>query len=238
MTTLPGNIPFTISNSDPTAVLKTSKKIVIGQLGQTLDGCIATPSGESKYINSDCGLRHLHAVRSLVDGVVVGVGSVNADNPKLTVRLCDGTHPARIIIDPRGRVNLNSVLFKDGNAEVIIVTSTRTEHPAKGCARIVSLPEEDFRLDPGQIVEALQGLGYNRLLIEGGNCTLSRFVDAGVIDRLHLIVAPVIMGGGMAGLKLSPIDQLEEALRPAVTLYPLGKDLLFDCNFKGAAAAC
>ncbi|MEM9280122.1 MAG: dihydrofolate reductase family protein, partial [Pseudomonadota bacterium] len=126
MTTLPGNIPFTISNSDPTAAIKASNRLVVGQLGQTLDGCIATPTGDSKYINSDCGLRHLHAVRSAVDGVLVGVGSVNADDPKLTVRLCKGKHPTRIVIDPRGRVDVDAGIFRDESAEVIIVTSHRT----------------------------------------------------------------------------------------------------------------
>ncbi|MEM9330303.1 MAG: RibD family protein [Pseudomonadota bacterium] len=234
MTTLPTNIPFSISNSDPTAAIKASGKLVIGQLGQTLDGCIATPTGDSKYINSDCGLRHLHAVRSVVDGVLVGVGSVNADNPKLTVRLCEGNHPARIVIDPRGRVNLDSDIFKDGNGDVMVVTSERTDHPAKKIARILSLPDDQFHIDPTAIVEALHGIGLERLLVEGGNRTLSTFLDAGVLDRLHLIVAPVIMGGGLSGLELSPIDKLHEALRPAVTLYPLGRDVLFDCNFRSA----
>ncbi|MEM7214565.1 MAG: RibD family protein [Pseudomonadota bacterium] len=235
MTTLPSNIPFTISNSDPTAAIKTSGKLVIGQLGQTLDGCIATPTGDSKYINSDCGLRHLHAVRSAVDGVLVGVGSVNADNPKLTVRLCDGDHPARIIIDPRGRVDMQSDIFRDGSAEVIVITCKDSQHPARRVARVLELPHQDFHIDPASIIEALQVEGLERLLIEGGNRTLSNFLDAGVIDRLHLIVAPVIMGGGLSGLQLAPIDKLHEALRPTVTLYPLGQDVLFDCNFRSTA---
>ncbi|MGI9350418.1 MAG: RibD family protein [Rhizobiaceae bacterium] len=232
MTTLPGNIPFKISNSDPVSAIKASGSLVVGQLGQSLDGCIATPTGDSKYINSDCGLRHLHEVRSVVDGVIVGVGSVNADNPKLTVRLCKGLHPVRVIIDPRGRVDTGATIFNDASAEVIVITSKRTCHPAKKLARIISLPDRDFLIDPALIVQSLREEGLERLLVEGGNRTLSRFLDAGVIDRLHLIVAPVIMGGGLSGLELSPIDKLHEALRPAVTLYPLGKDILFDCNFR------
>ena len=232
MTTLPGNIPFKISNSDPVSTIRTSGKLIVGQLGQSLDGCIATPTGDSKYINSDCGLRHLHEVRSAVDAVIVGVGSVNADNPKLTVRLCEGLHPVRIVIDPQGRVDLASDIFQDATAEVIIISSERTRHPARKLVRVISLPDKGFHIDPAMIVQTLQEEGLDRILVEGGNCTLSRFLDAGVIDRLHLIVAPVIMGGGLSGLKLSPIDKLHEALRPAVTLYPLGKDILFDCNFR------
>ena len=230
MTSLPENIPFTISTSDPTASIRACEKIVIGQLGQTLDGCIATPTGDSKYINSDCGLKHLHKIRRDVEAVVVGVGCVNADDPALNVRLCNGLNPARVIIDPRGRVDLNAKLFNDGIADVIIITSNEIEHPALGMAEIVKLPADDFHICPSQIVKELFSRGYQKILVEGGNQTLSNFMDAGVLDRLHLIVAPVIMGGGLSGLNLSPIDKLDEALRPEVTLYPLGRDVLFDCN--------
>ena len=74
MTTVPSNIPFKISTSDPTAAIQAASEIVVGQLGQTLDGCIATETGDSKYINSDSGLLHLHRVRSVVDAVIVGFG--------------------------------------------------------------------------------------------------------------------------------------------------------------------
>ena len=231
MTTLPENIPFTISTSDPTGSIRASDKIVIGQLGQSLDGCIATPTGDSKYINSDCGLKHLHEIRSAVEAVIVGVGSVNADDPKLSVRLCSGDHPVRVIIDPRGRVNIDSSLFSDGISDVIVITSQDIDHPALGKAEIIKLPTQDYKISPSEIVKTLFARGFTKILVEGGNQTLSHFLDAGVLDRLHLIVAPVIMGGGLSGLNLEPIDKLHEALRPEVTLYPLGRDVLFDCNF-------
>ena len=244
MTTLPENIPFKVSNSDPVTSLKSCYAMVIGQLGQTLDGCIATPTGDSKYINSDCGLKHLHAIRAEVDAVVVGVSCVNADNPKLNVRLCQGSNPARIILDPRGRVDLNIDLFKDGLSDVVIITSDETDHSAKYIAKdsthnsteIIQLPSTDFHICPKAIINALRQRGYKKILIEGGNQTLSNFIDAGVLDRLHLIVAPIIMGGGLSGLQLSPIDKLHEAMRPEVTLYPLGRDVLFDCDLKKAAS--
>lgn len=236
MTLHPQNIPFTVSSSDPINALESQEKIVIGQLGQTLDGCIATPTGDSKYINSDCGLKHLHRIRSVVDAVVVGVGSVNADDPKLSVRLCSGSHPVRVIIDPRGRVDLNAKLFDDGVSQVIIITSAQTDHPAMDRADVIQLETQDFHIEPKAIIKALEAQGLYKILIEGGNQTLSNFMDKGVLDRLHLLVAPVIMGGGLSGLNLSPIDKLHEALRPEVTLYPLGRDILFDCNLKKRAS--
>ncbi len=234
MTSLPENIPFTISTSDPTVSISSCDRMVIGQLGQTLDGCIATPTGDSKYINSDCRLRHLHRIRSAVEAVIVGVGCVNADNPKLSVRLCSGNDPVRVIIDSRGRVDLQSCLFNDGVSDVILITSQEVEHPALGKAEIIKLPAHNHHISPSEIVKALFARGFEKILVEGGNQTLSNFMDAGVLDKLHLIVAPVIMGGGLSGLNLMPIDKLHEALRPEITLYPLGRDILFDCNFSKA----
>lgn len=230
MTTFVNNVPFKISNSDPIAAIRSAEKIVVGQIGQTLDGYIATSTGDSKYINSNCGLGHLHALRGAVDAVIVGVGCVNADDPQLTVRLCSGDHPARIVIDPRGRVNVNSSLFSDGESEVFIITANAADHPAKDFATLIELPHDNFRFDPLDIVAALKQRGMMRILVEGGNRTLSAFMDAGAVDRLHMLVAPVIMGNGIPGLQLSPIKFLDEAMRPDVTVYPMERDILFDCD--------
>ena len=78
--------------------------VVVGQIGQSLDGRIATSSGHSKYINGPAGLAHLHRLRALVDAVVIGVGTALADDPQLTVRRVAGPHPVRVVIDPRGRL--------------------------------------------------------------------------------------------------------------------------------------
>ncbi|MEM7289485.1 MAG: RibD family protein [Pseudomonadota bacterium] len=236
MTTVLQNLPFKISTSDPAGKIRDAGRIVIGQLGQTLDGFIATPTGDSKYINSDCGLQHLHKLRGVVDGVIVGVGSVNSDNPQLTVRLCEGRNPAKIIIDPAGRVDVNADLFSDEASDKIIITGEETDHPAAGIADIIRLPAHNRYISPETIVSALAERGLEKILVEGGNKTLSGFMDAGVLDRLHLIVAPVLMGSGLPGLNLAPIDKLHEALRPEVTLYPLGRDLMFDCDLRMSAA--
>lgn len=232
MTTIPENIPFKISTTDPASSVRRMGNVVVGQLGQTLDGCIATHTGDSKYINSESGLRHLHHLRAVVDAVIVGVSAVNEDNPSLTVRLCEGSDPVRIILDPRGRVNLNSTLFLDGGPKVIIVTCEETDHPASGRFEVIKLSCDQHYIDPKDIVRALNERGFNKILVEGGNTTLSRFIDAQAIDRLHLIVAPMIMGAGLPGLNLLPIEKLNQAIRPEVTVYPLGSDIVFDCDLK------
>ena len=82
----------------------TDDLVVVGQFGQSLDGRVATESGHSHYINGPAGLAHLHRLRALVDVVVVGVGTALADDPQLTVRHVAGPNPARVVIDPRGRM--------------------------------------------------------------------------------------------------------------------------------------
>ena len=96
-----------------------SHAFVIGQLGQSLDGRIATPSGHSKYISGPEALRHLHQLRALVDAVVVGVQTVIADDPQLTVRHVAGRSPARVVIDPEGRMPRNARLLADDGVPVL-----------------------------------------------------------------------------------------------------------------------
>jgi riboflavin biosynthesis pyrimidine reductase len=97
----------------------------------------------------------------------------------------------------------------------------------------ITLPARDGPFDPHAIVAAVAALGYRRLLVEGGAATISAFLAAGAIDRLHLCVAPLIIGSGKIGISLPPVDRLESALRPAISTYRLGCDILFDCDFIG-----
>jgi riboflavin-specific deaminase-like protein len=203
---------------------------VVGQLGQSLDGRIATPKGHSHYINGPEAILHLHRLRALVDAVVVGVGTVIADDPRLTVRQVGGPNPARVVIDPNGRLPRGAKLLGDDGAPVFVLQSGDRQPPS-GAAAITIEPREG-RLDPHDIVAALAERGLRRLLIEGGSYTLSAFLAGGALDRLHLCVAPLLIGSGPIGVALPPIDRLEGALRPAVSIHQLGEDVLFDCAFQ------
>ena len=220
------------AQNDPIDALHGNGPLVIAQLGQSLDGRIATINGHSKYINHKEGLTHLHRLRANVDAVVVGVGTVNDDDPRLTVRLCDGDSPKRVIIDPHGRVFQNAKIFSDDGPEVIIITRNDMDHPMHGRAKILSLDHENGRISPASMIKCLADNGMGRLLIEGGARTVSGFLNNDALDRLHLIVAPLILGSGQPGLALSSIKTVQEGLQPKVDLYELGHDILYDCNFK------
>jgi diaminohydroxyphosphoribosylaminopyrimidine deaminase / 5-amino-6-(5-phosphoribosylamino)uracil reductase len=208
-----------------------SKPFVVAQLGQSLDGRIATLSGESKYINGPSALTHLHRLRAEVEAVVIGVGTALADDPLLTVRRCTGKSPARIIIDPSGRMpDSAQVLREDGTRRIIVRHSTARFH--NGTETMVLDRDEDG-FPPQKIIQELGKLGFSRILIEGGANTISRFIDAGCVDHLHLLIAPVILGSGKPGLSLKPIEHLSQALRPQIKTYALEEgEMLFDVKLR------
>lgn len=203
---------------------------VIAQIGQSLDGRIATASGHSHYINGPSAVAHLHRLRALVDAVVIGVGTAVADDPQLTVRHVFGPNPARVIIDPSGRVSPGARCLQGGERRIVIGNDNR--QPPAG-VETIRLPATSGRIAPRDIVKALSEIGLHRILIEGGGVTISQFLDAGCLDRLHVLVAPMIIGSGPAGLQLAEIARLDDALRPAVSVTAFDDgDVLFDCAFR------
>ena len=208
--------------------------LTIGQLGQSLDGRIATVTGESRWINGDCALDHLHGLRAEVEAVVVGVGTAMADDPLLTVRRRPGRDPARVVIDPRGRAPAGLRMFRaDPNGTRRISVRAEGAPPPPPGVEAITLPSKDGRLDPSAVVAALRAAGLSRLLIEGGARTISEFLDSDALDRLHLLVAPMLIGSGRAALELRPEGRLALARRPKTTISLFADgDVLFDCDLR------
>lgn len=213
---------------------KAERPFVIAQMGQSLDGRIATTSGESKYINGPYALDHLHVLRASVDAVVVGVGTVAADDPLLTVRRAPGRSPARVVLDPSGRADPHARCFHaDGARRLVLRRAGAIGRLAQGVEEVI-LPGEGV-FTPEAVLSALAAQGFARLLVEGGPRTLGTFLDAGCIDALHVFVSPVILGAGRIGLQRKECDSLADALRPdaRVQVFPDG-DVLFECDLRRA----
>jgi diaminohydroxyphosphoribosylaminopyrimidine deaminase/5-amino-6-(5-phosphoribosylamino)uracil reductase len=204
--------------------------MVVGQIGQSLDGRIATASGHSHYINGPAGLAHLHRLRALVDAVVIGIGTALADDPQLTVRRVTGPQPARVVIDPAGRLPSGARLLADDGVRRLVVTATRRLPPLPKAIEIVELPRRNGQIEPAAILAALAARGFRRVLIEGGADTVSRFLAAKCLDRLHIMVAPIILGSGRSGFSLPPIDRVDEAVLTPIRIHRLDDDVLFDCD--------
>jgi riboflavin-specific deaminase-like protein len=204
--------------------------MVIAQIGQSLDGRIATPSGHSHYINGEDGLDHLHRLRALVDAVIIGVGTACADDPQLTVRRVEGSHPARVVIDPKGRLPATSRLLAQDGVRRIVIRSTGTcAPPLPKDVEVIAIDAEPT-IEPAAILASLAERGLRRILAEGGAATVSRFLAAGCLDRLHIVVAPIILGSGPPGITLPPVDRVGQALRPRTTAHVLRGEVLFDCD--------
>jgi riboflavin-specific deaminase-like protein len=227
-------LPATADPFQPIAEAQQDRPFVVAQLGQSLDGRIALASGESRWINGAAALDHVHRLRASVDAVVVGVGTVIADDPLLNVRRVAGPSPVRVVIDPAGRVPAHARCLADDGARRIVIGAEQCAGAAlpPGVEHL-TLRAETGGISPGAIVDALFRRGLSRLLVEGGAHTVSRFVEAGAVDRLHLLVGPMILGSGKPGLTLAPIGRLSEALRPTVRAHVLaGGDVLFDCDLR------
>jgi riboflavin-specific deaminase-like protein len=209
-----------------------NEPLVLAQVGQSLDGRVATPTGDAQDVSGCDGIAHLHRCRALVDAVVVGVGTVVADNPSLSVRAVSGRSPVRVVVDCNGRMPERAKMLRDGGMPVLVLQADNV--PFRSVQHeVIRLPRRaDGGLAPRDILEALAERGLTTVLVEGGANTISRFVDAQLIDRLHVSVAPIIIGSGPAGIRLSPIDRLSEAHRPEVQVYNIGTDIVFDCNFR------
>ena len=206
--------------------------VVVAQIGQTMDGRIATVTGQSKYVNGPDGLTHLHQLRALVDAIVIGVGTALADNPQLTVRLVHGKSPARVVIDPRGRLPHQSLVWQDDGIRKIWVVADGVNVDPLPQVELISLPAIDGRMDPMQILQILSAVGLRRILVEGGAETVSRFMSAGCLDRLHLIVAPIVLGSGRPSFNLMPIEHMDQAQRLPVKTHLIGNEIIFDCELQ------
>jgi len=115
-------------------------------------------------------------------------------------------------------------------------TLTAASRPTRASVTPIVIPAVDGRIPPDAIVAALAARGYRRMLVEGGSRTLSMFLAAGALDRLHLCIAPMVIGSGPIGISLPPIDRLDAAVRPRTAIHHLGGDVLFDCALDGSAA--
>ena len=212
----------------PLCIGPRSADLVIAHLAQSLDGRVATTSGSSQFISGREDLIHTHRLRALFDAVLVGARTVEHDDHRLTTRLAPGPNPTRVIVDPTGRLPNTHRVFSDGAAPTLLVRG-RGHFEAASHVEVLELDAEGGWIAAPQLLEALATRGLRRVFIEGGGITVSGFLQAGVLDRLHVTVAPVLMGSGRPSLELPEIATLDEAMRVPCRHFSLGPDVLFDC---------
>ena len=203
---------------------------VLGRIAQTLDGRIATANGASFWISGPDDILHTHRLRALFDAVVVGAGTVQADDPLLTTRACAGPSPVRVILDTERRLASAYRVFAGPPRTLVMVADDRPGPVRIGNAEIIAIPRgpEGVGLDLAAVLKALRDHGLLRVFVEGGGITVSRFLAAGLLDRLHVTVAPLLLGSGIPSFTLPQALRPDDGLRLDWTLHHLGEDILFD----------
>jgi len=213
-----------------------ARPITVGHLGQSLDGFIATHSGDSQFVTGPENIVHMHGLRALCDAVVVGAGTVAADDPQLTTRHVPGPHPLRVIFDPSRRLAPTFRLFTDGAPTLYICERSRlvAGETHAGGAPVVGVDADGAGGVLGAVLRLLRARGCARVFVEGGGVTVSAFLEANLLDRLHITIAPVIIGDGRPAIRLSAPARLSECLRPGYRVFRMGGDVLFDCDLRAA----
>ena len=194
------------------------------KLATTLDGRIATASGESQWITGPEARQQGHRLRATHDAILVGVETVLADDPELTVRLPDyaGTHPLRVVLDSRLRTPATA---KVASGNTLILT-TAAPH-AVGQTEVVAVAADDARPAIAAVLDALTARGVGSLLVEGGGRVAASFLQAGVVDAIEWFRAPILLGGEgrpcVASLALAKLADAPKFRRLGVE--PVGNDL-------------
>lgn len=215
----------------PLCIGASANALVLGHVGQSLDGQIATSSGASRYVTGPENIVHMHRLRALFDVVLVGTGTVEADDPELTTRLVPGSNPTRVVLDPSLRLSPRLKVFQDNRAPTLVICEQGRARSSKAAnASLVEVPAQGGVLSVAAVLAELAARGLRRVFIEGGGITISNFIRAGRLARLHVTICPIIIGQGRPGLCLPGVDRLDQALRPKARRFALGEDVLFDCR--------
>lgn len=183
--------------------VQTKRPFVIIKCAATLDGRIATRTGDSKWVSGKESRTFVHRLRHAVDAIMVGINTVNKDNPKLTTRLEDiqGADPTRIILDTHLSISEDAqILHLESDSDTIIVTGTPASKDRKVAiekkgVQILESTVKDGRIDLDVLIENLGGLGITSLLIEGGSRVIAASLGASVVDKVIFFFAPRILGG-------------------------------------------
>lgn len=201
---------------------------VIAQLAQSQDGFIATSEGDAQFVSGQIDRTHLHRIRASVGAVLVGCGTVIADDPQLTVRAVPGKNPVRVVLDPHARVPATATVFTSPEAPTLWLIGAEVGPPADvgSHVRVVRLPAAgDDEISPALIVSLIREHVVGSILVEGGGRTVSSFLAAGALDRLFLTSAPVFIGNGVPGIRFEGTPVMAEALRRPFRRYLFGADI-------------
>lgn len=216
----------------------TGDPFVVMKVAMTLDGKIATPEGESKWITGERARKEVHRLRGNVDAIMTAIGTIKADNPKLTCRTANDRDPKRIIIDPELETGIDTHVTSCPPETIVItkkseVTDERAEEKKlrlrdKG-VRVVEYDGE--RLDLPWLMRELGKTGVTSLLVEGGSSLNSYCIESGIVDKIMFFIAPKIIGGkdSVPAVGGKSFRKLQDAIRiREMQVRKFGDDILIE----------
>ena len=218
----------------------------------TLDGKIATYTGDSQWISGTKSRQYVHKLRSENDVILTGIGTVLADNPRLSVRdksipTYDFKQPLRVVVDSKGQIPLDSAVFSEHGETLLAVTerfapSTKSKFRGKEID-VESIPEdEDGRVDLKILLDRLSGnLGMITVLVESGPKLLGTFFDSGLVDKVEVFIAPKIIGGenAFSAVAGKGIEYLSDVMKlENIQVVTIGEDVLIKAYSHGVLSDC
>ncbi|MBA7506631.1 Riboflavin biosynthesis protein RibD [subsurface metagenome] len=226
-------------NEAYTKFITTGMPFVTAKFAISLDGKIATRSGDSKWISGDEARKYVHNLRYTSDAIMAGVNTVLVDDPRLTARSCGGRggtarkQPLRVIVDGKGRTPLTAQLFSEPGKTLLalgkFVTPEEKAAFAQVGAELLELPSEGGRVDLGELLKALGEREITSVLVEGGGILLGSLFDGKLVDKVIAFITPIIIGGKEAKTAVSGkgVDKVVDSLKLRhVSLEKLGEDLM------------
>jgi riboflavin-specific deaminase-like protein len=202
------------------------------KIAQTLDGRVATRTGDSRWITGDEARAEAHRLRAENDAVLVGIGTVVADDPELTVRHVEGENPLRVILDSRLSIRRNAKVLRTEEAATVIATiassdSARRRLIERSGATILVAADEDGHVSLSDLLSQLATMGVSRLLVEGGPTVATEFLKQRLVDRVVALIAPAILGAGIDAVQDLGATRVAERIRLEVkSIETLGVDLV------------
>ena len=219
--------------------ISTGKPFVILKTGMSLDGKIATRTGDSRWITNEKSRAYVHQIRNQVDAIMVGIGTILKDDPQLTTRLPNGqgSDPVRVIVDSSAQIPVScKVLNQESSAETIIATTTKASPEklsllsAKG-ARILVIEEKNGHVNMHKLMEELGKLEITSLLVEGGSSINGAVIRDKLVDKVFFFIAPKIIGGEKAPSPIGGIgvETMKEVIKlKDYQMRPIDSDFLVE----------
>jgi diaminohydroxyphosphoribosylaminopyrimidine deaminase/5-amino-6-(5-phosphoribosylamino)uracil reductase len=221
----------------------TSLPYVILKCAATLDGCIATRTGDSKWITNPLSRQFVHELRHTVDAVMVGIGTVLQDNPQLTTRLESrkGSDPLRIVLDSGLSIPLDAQLLHLTSDSDTLMVMGRKAPPEKRKSlerlgvRFLALKDSMGEIDLTALIGKLGEMGVTSLLIEGGSRVNASALRAGIVDKVYMFYAPKICGGGIPVCGGTGVNLMEESIQVTdISVHRFGEDVMIEGYLKKA----